>query len=234
MLEDGLIQIAGVHDEAEARLMQECGVRYVGFPLRLPVHQPDLTERAAARIIRGLAPWTHAVLITYLADAEQIAALCRFLGVRIVQLHGDIARRELERLRTHDPALTIVKSLVVGRPDADATTPILHDLSAVVDAYILDTFDPQTGASGATGKTHDWRISRRLVQRSPRPVILAGGLTPENVRRAILEVRPAGVDSHTGVEDASGRKSREKVEQFVAEAQAAFRLLGRDCTRSQH
>jgi len=226
MLEDGLIQIAGVQDDAEARLMQECGVRYVGFPLRLPVHQPDLTEGEAARIIRGLAPWTHAVLITYLADAEQIAALCRFLGVRIVQLHGDIARRELEKLRTHDPALTIVKSLVVGLHDTDPLGLVVDDLAAVVDAYILDSFDPQTGASGATGKTHDWHISRRLVERSKRPVILAGGLTPENVRQAILEVRPAGVDAHTGVEDAGGRKSREKVEQFVVEARIAFQLVG--------
>jgi hypothetical protein len=53
-------------------------------------------------------------------------------------------------------------------------------------------------ASGATGKTHDWRVSRRLVEVADKPVILAGGLNPENVKRAILEVRPAGVDSHSG------------------------------------
>ncbi|MBP1686761.1 MAG: phosphoribosylanthranilate isomerase, partial [Deltaproteobacteria bacterium] len=108
---------------------------------------------------------------------------------------------------------------------------IMHDLSAVVDAFILDTFDPQTGAAGATGKTHDWRFSRRRVERSQRPVILAGGLTPENARRAILEVQPAGVDAHTGVEDARGRKSRDKVERFLSEAQAAFQLLGAGVAR---
>ena len=226
MLEDNLIQIAGVQDEAEARLLQACGVRYLGFPLRLPVHEPDLTEAEAARIIRGLAPQTHAVLITYLDDAEEITALCRFLGARIVQLHGDIARAQLETLRSRDPALTVVKSLVVGLHEADRLDAIMHDLSAVVDAFILDTFDPQTGAAGATGKTHDWRFSRRRVERSQRPVILAGGLTPENARRAILEVQPAGVDAHTGVEDARGRKSRDKVERFLSEAQAAFQLLG--------
>jgi phosphoribosylanthranilate isomerase len=85
-------------------------------------------------------------------------------------------------------------------------------LSPFVDAFITDTFDPRTGASGATGKTHDWRVSRRLVEISARPVILAGSLTPENVTRAILEVRRAGVDSHTDVEDSRGRKSREKVQ----------------------
>jgi phosphoribosylanthranilate isomerase len=94
-----------------------------------------------------------------------------------------------------------------------------------VDAYITDTFDPETGASGATGKTHDWRVSRRVVGQSPRPVILAGGLTPANVRDAILAVRPAGVDAHTGLEDASGRKSGEKVKKFVGGAREAFRLM---------
>jgi phosphoribosylanthranilate isomerase len=68
-------------------------------------------------------------------------------------------------------------------------------------------------------------VSRRLVELADRPVILAGGLTPENVKRAILEVRPAGVDSHTGVEDTSGRKSREQVEKFLSEANEAFEIV---------
>jgi len=94
-----------------------------------------------------------------------------------------------------------------------------------VDAFITDTFDPATGASGATGKTHDWTVSRRLVERSPKPVILAGGLTPGNVRNAIRKVRPAGVDVHTGVEGSDGRKRRDLVRTFVAEARAGFASL---------
>jgi phosphoribosylanthranilate isomerase len=77
----------------------------------------------------------------------------------------------------------------------------------------------------ALGATHDWRVSRHLVELADRPVILAGGLTPENVKRAILEVRPGGVDSHTGSEDASGRKSREKVTKFLSQANEAFEFL---------
>ncbi|HEX7230599.1 MAG TPA: phosphoribosylanthranilate isomerase, partial [Candidatus Binatia bacterium] len=65
----------------------------------------------------------------------------------------------------------------------------------------------------------------RLVELADRPVILAGGLTPENVKRAILEVRPAGVDSHTSVEHTTGRKSREKVEKFLSEAHEAFEII---------
>ena len=206
-------------------MLQGCGVRYLGFPLRLPVHREDLSEGEAAAIIKTLAPPVFAVLITYLERASEIAAFCDGLGARIVQLHGDIQRDELKRLKILDPNLTVIKSLVVGMGDHKALEAMLRQLSPFVDAFIADTFDPNTGASGATGKTHDWRVSRRLVEVADRPVILAGGLTPENVKRAILEVRPAGVDSHTGVEDSSGRKSREKVEKFLSEAHEAFEIV---------
>jgi phosphoribosylanthranilate isomerase len=225
LLEENLIQIAGVIDAAEAEMLQQSGIRYLGFPLRLPVHREDLTEKEAAAIIKSLAPPVFGVLITYLSQASEIAAFCHALGARIVQLHGDIDRHELRRLKTLDPKLTVIKSLVVGLRDDKALAAMIRELSPFVDAFISDTFDPKTGASGATGKTHDWRVSRRLVEISDRPVLLAGGLTPENVKSAILEVRPAGVDSHTGVEESSGRKSREKVRKLVAEAYEAFALL---------
>lgn len=225
MLAEDLVQIAGIGDQAEADMLQRCGVRYLGFPLRLPVHDEDITEKAASRIIRRLEPPVFGVLITYLHQAREIAELCSSLGTRIVQLHGDIELAQLEKLRALAPQLIVVKSLVVGLHTPSTLESMVARLSGIVDAFITDTHDPATGASGATGKTHDWRVSRRLVEISDRPVILAGGLDPQNVRRAILEVKPAGVDSHTGVEDDTGRKCRRKVEKFVAEAQAGFRLV---------
>ena len=225
MLAENLIQIVGVIDAAEAQMLQRCGVRYLGFPLRLPVHREDLTEREAAAIIRSLTPPVFGVLITYLYEATEIAAFCHALGAPIVQIHGDIDRDELKRLKSLDPNLTVIKSLVVGMSDHKVLEATLRKLSPFVDAFITDTFDPKTGASGVTGKTHDWRVSRRLVELADRPIILAGGLTPENVKRAILEVGPTGVDSHTGVEDSTGRKSREKVQKFLSEANEAFDLV---------
>jgi phosphoribosylanthranilate isomerase len=225
MLQENLIQIAGVIDAAEAQMLQQCGIRYLGFPLRLPIHREELTEEEAAAIIKSLTPPVFGVLITYLDEASEIAAFCHALGARIVQLHGDIERDELKSLKTLDPNLIVIKSLVIGMGDDKALEATLNDLSPFVDAFITDTFDPKTGASGATGKTHDWRVSWRLVELAKRPVILAGGLTPENVKRAILEVRPDGVDSHTGVEDSTGRKSREKVRKFLSEANEAFELV---------
>jgi phosphoribosylanthranilate isomerase len=219
------IQVAGVVDQAEAELLVMCGVRYIGFPLRLPVHHADLSEQEAAAIIRNLRPATRAVLITYLNRAGEIVEFCHSLGASIVQLHGEIDTFELPSIKEREPRLAIIKSLVIGLHPVEQLLDLVQRTASYVDAYITDTFDPRTGACGATGKTHDWRVSAQLVQHSPRPVILAGGLTPGNVRAAILAVRPAGVDAHTGLEDVTGRKSEEKVKQFVSEAQGAFRVI---------
>jgi phosphoribosylanthranilate isomerase len=219
------IQVAGVIDQAEAELLVKCGVRSLGFPLRLPVHHEDLSEQEASTIIRNLKPPTRGVLITYLNHAGDIVEFCNSLGASVVQLHGDIEVSELRRIKEHQPSLAIIKSLVIGLHPIDKLLELVKHTAPYVDAYITDTFDPETGASGATGKTHDWRVSRQFVRQSPQPVILAGGLTPGNVRDAILAVRPAGVDAHTGLEDGSGRKSEEKVKKFVDEAQEAFRLI---------
>jgi phosphoribosylanthranilate isomerase len=225
MLEKNLIQIAGVIDAAEAEMLRQCGVRYLGFPLRLPVHREDLTEEETAAIIKSLAPPVFGVLITYLDEASEIAAFCHALGARIVQLHSDIDRDELKRLKILDPNLTVIKSLVVGMRDNAALEAMVRELSPFVDAFITDIFDPKSGASGATGKTHDWHVSRRLVELADRPVILAGGLMPENVKRAILEVRPAAVDSPHRRRGFQRPQEPEKVLKFVAEATEAFEMI---------
>ena len=222
---DNFIQVAGIRDRAEAELLVKCGVRYLGFPLRLPVHEEDISEREASAIIGTLRSPACGVLITYLDRAGDIIEFCTSLGVSVVQLHGDIVPAELRRIKKHQPALTVIKSLVIGQHPIDHLLDILEHTTPYVDAYLTDTFDPETGASGATGRTHDWRLSRQLVRQSSRPVILAGGLNPANVRGAILAVRPSGVDTHTGLEDASGRKSEANVMEFVSEARKAFRIL---------
>lgn len=224
---DPVIQIAGILDEAEARMLVESGVHRLGFPLGPGVRREDLPEEAAAAVIRTLGLGARAWLITYLDDPRAIAALCGRLGCAGVQLHGPVDEAQAAGLRALCPDLQVVKSLVVR----DGNLPELEARAAAlaphVDGFITDTFDPATGASGATGKTHDWGVSRRLAELGPRPVILAGGLTPENVARAIEAVAPAGVDAHTGVEDRRGRKDPRRVTDFVRNAAEAFAALTR-------
>jgi phosphoribosylanthranilate isomerase len=221
---EGAVQVAGVADAQEARLLVECGVDFLGFPFRLDFHREDCSEDEAARIVASLPERVEAVLITYLAAPGEIAALARALGVGWVQLHGDVAPEAVAALRQVAPRLRVAKSLVVHGGDAAGLRAALEGHAPYVDAFVTDSFDPATGASGATGRTHDWTISRELAALSSRPLVLAGGLTPENVRGAILAVRPAAVDAHTGVEGPDGRKSRALVSRFVAEARAGFAL----------
>ena len=223
----GIVQIAGVIDREEAEMLAAAGVDWLGFPFRLAHHQEDLPEDEASRIIRALPPRHEAVLITYLDRAEEIVDLCRSLRVPKVQIHGPIALPELAAVRALYPGIFVMKSLIV-RPGGGAELALAEEAAACrphVDAFLTDTYDPATGATGATGKAHDWAVSRRLVELAEimeRPVILAGGLHPGNVARAIREVRPAGVDAHTGVEGRDGRKDPALVREFVLRAREAF------------
>ncbi len=223
------VQIAGVKDLAEAALLEKLGVDFIGFPLRLGYHRPDVTEEMARTIIAGLRDPKKAVLITYETSPAEISAFCRFLGVSMVQLHGEIPPEAVLELRRERPDLAMIKSLIVrpefGR-DARPLLEIAGQYEPWVDAFITDTFDPRTTACGATGLTHDWSVSRLLAQQLARPLILAGGLNSGNVYEAIKAVRPAAVDSHTGVEGPGGEKSAELVERFLSEARRAFQ----ECT----
>lgn len=221
----GRVQIAGVIDQEEADLIIKAGADMLGFPLGLEDGREDLEVDEAAAIIGNLSESATGVCITYLKTSDDVVDLCSALHAPWVQLHGAIESIEVAQLRALRPDLGIIKSLIV-RPDTENET--LAEISLFephVDAFITDTFDPETGRSGATGKTHDWRISQQIVEATTRPVILAGGLTTCNVAAAIEQVRPAAVDAHTGVEGLDGRKDPAVLGLFVQEARQAFGYL---------
>jgi phosphoribosylanthranilate isomerase len=217
-----IIQIAGIIDEAEASMVLDAGATHLGFPFRLDFNQEDLTENQAAQIIKNLQIQEKSVLITYLDKSDEIIVLADFLGCTIVQLHGPVSLQELEKLRNDAPQLGIWKSLVVKIDNVDELTQMVTLIENLADAFITDTFNPETGASGATGKTHDWQVSRKITAISKKPVIIAGGLNPENVFDAIVQIKTFGVDVHTGVENADGRKDPDKVKAFINEANRGF------------
>ncbi len=149
-----IIQIAGISDQQEAEMLIACGVDWLGFPLRLPVHQEDVLEAEAARIIKSLRSPHSGVLITYLNQADEIVALYHNLNAQKVQIHGDIASAQLKAVKALDPSLFVIKSLIVRNNNHNELETEVYSLSLYVDAFITDTYDPETGACGATGKTH--------------------------------------------------------------------------------
>lgn len=213
------IQIAGVSSLEEAIAAADLGVDALGFTVRLPTGVHDgLTEPVARGIITALPPFVSSVAITYVDNAREAVELCRYLGVTTLQLHGPFPTQELPMLRVGQPHLKVIRAVHVTGPEALAQA---RALVRHVDALILDTFDPATGRHGATGKTHDWTISRQIVAESRVPIILAGGLTPENVGEAIAAVQPWGVDVHTGIEDPDARRNLDKLQAFVRAVRAA-------------
>lgn len=222
-----VLQAAGVQDAGEALMLAEAGFTHIGIPLRLAHHPEDLDDAEAARVAAALAGKAEPVLITYLTDPGEVSALADALGVRTVQLHADQPASSLARLKELRPDLRIVKSLIVRAGNAEKLLDRAEACAAHVDAFLTDTYDPATGATGATGKTHDWSVSALLAESLGRPLILAGGLNPDNLSEAVRKVRPAGVDAHSGIEDASGRKDPALARAFVSEARRAFRAWPR-------
>ncbi len=220
LLPHGLIQVAGVHDLEEATHLLDMGVDLVGIPLRLPVNAEDLTEAVARDICRSFPG--KCCVITYLDAAADIIELVEYMDVSLLQLHGEVHIDTLRKVQAALPDLRIIKSLVIGRFTMEKLLKQVEAFSPYVSAFITDTYNPDTGAEGATGITHDWNDSRRLLEASPRPLILAGGLNADNVEAAIKIVRPWGVDVHTGVENADGRKTSKSLSPFISAARRAF------------
>ncbi|UIJ38030.1 phosphoribosylanthranilate isomerase [Desulfobaculum bizertense] len=214
----------------EAQLLADCGVESLGFPLRLAVHAEDVSESTAKKIIAAFHDTIPSVLITYLTDADEILSFCEELGTSMLQLHAEVPEKLLAELKARRPELYIIKSIIMPAQASEEATSqlknLLKEYAPYADAFLTDSYDPATGATGATGKTHDWRLDRQLVELSPCPVILAGGLNPDNVHDAILQVHPAGVDAHTGVEGPDGRKDERLLRKFVSETRKAFSALG--------
>ena len=228
MMKSLFLQVAGVRSVDEALMLADEGVTHLGYPLVLDHHPEDLPREEVGRLVRTVGDAATHVVITYLTRAEEIVALARDVGATVCQLHAPVTLETLQRMKERAPDLSIIKSVVFHREDSAGTIDRALECAPWIDLFITDTFDPDTGASGATGKTHDWKLSAALVSRSPRPVILAGGLTPANVEEAIRVVRPAGVDVHTGVEDAAGHKDRGLVRAFVRAGRRGLREISPD------
>lgn len=222
---DRFVQVAGVLNKEEIDLLIANDVKYIGFPLRLDYHKPDMSEDQAALLISEFPEDVKGILITYENNVSELVNLCKKLNISFVQIHGDMDVKLVKEFRNRCSEIKIIKSLIVGKftkEDLFKQVDLYYDF---VDAFITDTFDGETKACGATGKTHDWKITSDIVKYTSKPVILAGGLNPENVFDGICSTRPCGVDVHTGVEDSLGNKNPELVTLFMQEAKRGLQYI---------
>ena len=195
----------------------DAGCDAMGFIMGVTHESSDyITPAETARMIRHLPTFIEPVAVTHLQDTEDLIKLVRESHCTTLQIQDTIEPPEIDRIRDALPYLKIVKAVHVMDESAIATAKRYEPYA---DALILDTRTNEK--LGGTGIPHDWNISAEIVARSSIPVILAGGLTPENVAEAIRKVRPYGVDVHTGVKK-DGVRNPERTLAFARAARNAL------------
>lgn len=215
------VKICGIRSEADLAVATDAGADALGFLVGLTHVSEDKLDPVEARgLIRRVPPFVQAVLVTHLVEAREIVDLAIYLGAEVVQLHGEMTDDEVRAVRELLPLATLVRAVhVTPRATvADLRTHVVA-MAALVDGVLLDSRTAER--LGGTGQTHDWSVSRQVVEASPVPVILAGGLTPRNVDAAVTSVRPFAVDVNSGVETSTGDKSVQKCADFVQAARSA-------------
>lgn len=201
------IKICGITHIDDALQACACGADALGLVFYEKSSRCVTREQARA-IVAALPPFVTTVGLFVNERPETIREIVDFCGLDVIQLHGDEGP---EACRF--PPRRVLKALRVKGGESLAGVED-YDVSAL----LLDAWHPHS--YGGTGRLGDWEVAARFA--AERPVILAGGLNPENVAEAIRRVRPYGVDVSSGVESAPGRKDPALVAAFIRNARAAF------------
>jgi phosphoribosylanthranilate isomerase len=224
-----LVQLYGVTTVDDARCCVDAGADHVGLVVREGHDTWDEIElEAALRILADLEHRVRRVVCTLATELDWAHATARATRPDLLHLaratHFDPSELTELRAATGLPLMCTVP--VVGPESVD----LARSYAPVADYLLLDSIHPTSGVVGATGLTHDWSLSAQIVREVQTPVILAGGLGPDNVAAAVRQVRPAGVDSETNTSrpDERRRKDPDRVQRFVRRARATEEMPRRD------
>jgi phosphoribosylanthranilate isomerase len=173
-----------------------------------------ITPEQARDIIRHIPPFISTVGVFVDEEATVVDEIAQYCGLSLVQLHGDEAPAYCRKLSAQ-----AIKAFRVG-PDFDAE--MLIPYKEIVRSYLLDTYHKDV--AGGTGQTFDWNLIQNIETKVP--IILAGGMNPDNIMAAIEQVGPYAVDVNSGVESAPGLKDAAKLQKFVAQVRKADSQAG--------
>lgn len=209
------VKICGIRRTEDALAAVEYGADAVGFLVGQKYPSPDFLDPLDAAAMVAALPHVDSVLVTHLAEPDEIVRLATAIGVTTIQLHGDTSPARAALIKERVPQIKTHKAIhITDARSIDTASQYV----GVVDALVLDTFNASTDQVGGTGQVHDWAISRRIVEQLPIPMILAGGLTPDNVATAITQVRPYGVDVNSGTKGPDGFKDHAALKRFIDNA----------------
>jgi len=200
------VKICGITCLEDAEAAIACGADALGFVFakESPRYIPPAD---AGQIISQLPPFITSVGV--LTSATEIVSLMNITRINLIQFHGDFSRAILKRFSHCGIGVLRVR-------DAQSICDLPH---YPFRALLLDGFDHKK--LGGTGVSFDWSLVASLTERTHAPLIIAGGLTPENVRDACRVTRPYGVDVSSGVEHSPGRKDPKKMAAFIRAAKNA-------------
>ncbi len=213
-----VVQIYSMTSVPDALACAEAGADLIGVVVAEPGVVPEAIDaRTAREILSAIRPRARGVALSLSDDREEICAMADAVRPDIVHL----AAREIEPedcawIRNRVAPARVLRAIAVRAGETESEAEAHQECA---DYLMLDA-----GAKGKGGETHEWNVSRNVVERSRIPVILAGGLTADNVARAIAAVRPWGVDSftHTDLPGHRGKKDIARVRAFVAAALRGF------------
>ncbi|MFK5927100.1 MAG: phosphoribosylanthranilate isomerase [Desulfuromusa sp.] len=194
------IKICGITNIDDALFAVEAGADALGFVFYEKSPRYVLPE-TVQQIISVLPPFVTTVGLFVNASAETIEPTMRMTGINVIQLHGDESPEQ--SVFSSYPVLKAVRV-----KDADSLAGIER---YPVSALLLDAWNNQQ--YGGTGESFDWQLARKLTGKLP--LILAGGLNPDNVAEAIRVVAPYAVDVSSGVEISPGHKDHDKIYKFI-------------------
>jgi phosphoribosylanthranilate isomerase len=197
------VKICGITRLEDALAAAQLGADALGFNL-WPGSRRFVDPEAAREIVARLPPFVTAVGVFVNQAPAEVTRLAAAAGVAAVQLHGDEPPGDCQGL-----GLPVIKSFRVAGPGDLAALGAYRSVAAVL-------LDSRSEGFGGSGRAFDWELARRLP--GGLPLILAGGLTPENVAEAVRAVRPWAVDVASGVEASPGKKDRERMARFVRAA----------------
>jgi len=209
------VKICCISSTREAFDAISFGASALGFVGKMPSGPGIISDNKIAEIAGKIPPSIATFLLTSETHSRGIIDHHKKVGTSTIQIVDKIADRDYKRIRDAVPNTKLVQVIhVLDERSIDEALGIVE----FVDAVLLDSGNPNLEVKelGGTGRTHNWDLSKRIVEQSDRPVFLAGGLKPENVRRAIETVQPFGLDLCSGVRT-EGRLDISKLDRFFTE-----------------